>query len=72
MLMDKAQIIIAAILFFSLATTAFILTLIEFVNMDKNSDNIGTLGMSKNQENLKSHQIHLMHQLQIRHLHQKH
>ena len=36
--MGKAQIIIAAILFFSLATTAFILTLIEFVNMDKNPD----------------------------------
>ena len=36
--MGKTQIIIAGILFFSLAITAFLLTLIEFVNMDKNPD----------------------------------
>ena len=36
--MDKTEIIIAGILFFSLAITAFLLTLIEFVNMDKNPD----------------------------------
>ena len=36
--MGKTQIIIAGILFFSLAATAFLLTLIEFVNMDKNPD----------------------------------
>ena len=72
MLMDKAQIIIAAILFFSLATTAFILTLIEFVNMDKNPDKYRNPRYVKKSGKLKSHQIHLMHQLQIRHLHQKH
>ncbi len=37
--MGKTQIIIFGILFFGLAITAFILTLIEFVNMDKNPDN---------------------------------
>ena len=37
--MGKTQIIIFGIMFFSLAITAFILTLIEFVNMDKNPDN---------------------------------
>ena len=36
--MGKAEIIIAGILFFSLAITAFLLTLIEFVNMDKAPD----------------------------------
>ena len=38
MTMGKTQIIIVGILFFSLAATAFLLTLIEFVNMDKNPD----------------------------------
>ncbi len=36
--MDKTEIIVAGILFFSLAITAFLLTLIEFVNMDKHPD----------------------------------
>ena len=39
MIMGKTQIIIFGVMFFSLAITAFILTLIEFVNMDKNPDN---------------------------------
>ncbi len=37
--MGKTEIIVFGFLFFSLAITAFILTLIEFVNMDKNPDN---------------------------------
>ena len=36
--MGKTEIIIAGILFFSLAITVSFLTLIEFVNMDKNPD----------------------------------
>ena len=36
--MTKTQIIIAGVLFFSLAIIAFFLTLIEFINMDKDPE----------------------------------
>ena len=37
--MSKIEIIVAGFLFFSLAIIAFIITIIEFIKMDKNPEN---------------------------------